>query len=1063
MRKAGFVELCARTHYSLLQGASSPREMVERARELGCPAIGIADRNGVYGVPKAFEAWKSLESTGFKLIVGAELTLDLADADQAPEASTGAAGRRTRPEKKTRRLWHLRLLAINRPGYGLMCRLITESHAGKPKGDCWLRWSGLLRMTHEAPGIDGLIAIPTPGERDLSHWPLDRLRDLKAIFDQRFYLPVSRFLDGWDQQRVRVAVGLSRELGIPLVATNEAHAHMPERRVLQDLLTATRENVPLDEAGSRLFSNAERHLKPPEEMEALLGDLPEALEATIAIAERCTFSPKELRYRYPSEWIPRGETAQSYLTQLAEKGVRWRYPEGEPEKVRKQLEHELKLIDLLGFADYFLTIWEIVEFAKSRNILCQGRGSAANSLVCFCLGITAIGPETIHLLFERFISAERGEPPDIDVDFEHERREEVIQHIYEKYGRDRAGMVAAVITYRDRSSRRDALRALGYNPDKLPPEAEPISVKDPRVEPLAAQIEGLPRHLSIHSGGFTLSADPIIETVPIEPARMEGRTIVQWDKDDLAAIGLLKVDVLALGMLTALHRTFDCVNATRARSGEAALTIATTPQDDPKTYAMIQAADTIGVFQIESRAQMNMLGRLKPETFYDLVIEVAIVRPGPIQGGMIHPYLRRRRGLEPIEFPHPGLKEILGRTLGVPLFQEQVMAMAKELAGFTPGEADQLRRAVNAWKSKGSIEKMGRRLMDGLLKSGLTQEYVERIFQQIQGFAEYGFPESHAASFALLAYVSSYLKCHYPAEFTCALINSQPMGFYSTHSLVEDALRHGVEVRPLDPNLSEWDCTLEDASGPAPAHGRAQAPLARARPGSPAVRVGWRVVRGLGEDAARAVLDERAKRPFASLPDFLTRTRLKPSVLHELAMADAFEIFGLKQRDALWEILGHTALSLFAQGQETQPGLFEPLTKLEAIQSDHQSNGLSVRGHAMAVLREALGPEASSLATTGRARLAPSGRRLRLAGQVIARQRPPTAKGTVFATLEDEEGVLDLVLHKDVAEKYARAFEDSRFLIASGKMQKDGGTVTLIVESVTAIEAAFRSYSHDFR
>jgi error-prone DNA polymerase len=1046
-----YAELCARTHYSLLRGASSPQEMVQRAYELGYVALGITDRNGVYGIPKAYEAWKTHSELG--LVVGGELTLSPDDPSGPPATASRSDNALALPKVA----WHLRLLAVTRPGYGLMCRLITASHAGKPKGDCWLRWSDFLGLLESHPGRDGLIAIPSPGPRDLSEWTSTELRILREFFPGSLYLPLSRLLDGWDRQRTQTALAFSRELGIPIIATNEAHAHSAKRRVLQDLLTATRENVTLDDAGSRLFSNAERHLKSPDEMAELFSDLPEAIEAGLEIARRCRFSPSELRYYYPSEWIPKGETAQSYLEQLAWKGVAWRFPEGISAKNRAQVLHELKLIRELGFADYFLTIWDIVEFAKSRNILCQGRGSAANSIVCFCLGITAIGPETITLLFERFISAERGEPPDIDVDFEHERREEVIQYIYEKYGRDRAGMVAAVITYRGKSSRRDTLRALGYNPDQLTPKAE----NDPRVEVLAEQLEGFPRHLSIHSGGFTLSALPIVETVPIEPARMEGRTIVQWDKDDLAAIGLLKVDVLALGMLTALHRTFDYVNSTRKNQGEVPLTIATTPQNDPKTYAMIQAADTIGVFQIESRAQMNMLGRLQPEKFYDLVVQVAIVRPGPIQGGMVHPYLRRRRGLEPSDSPHPALQEILGRTYGVPLFQEQVMAMATTLGGFTPGEADQLRRAVNAWKSKGSIERMGQKLMDGLLKSGLTREYVERIFNQIKGFAEYGFPESHAASFALLAYVSSYLKAHYPAEFTCALVNSQPMGFYSTHSLIEDALRHGVEVRPLDPNRSEWLCSLEKASESRPPSGRKQAVHALAGPDAPAVRVGWCTVNGLGEKEGEAIVVQKNARPFSSLPDFIERARIKPSVLHELAMGDAFRGFRLSQRDALWEILGHTSSALFHGSSPTQPGLFESLQPLEAIQADHQSYGLSVRGHPMQVLRKGL--KTIPQTTTSQARSWIPGKKMGIAGLVIARQRPSTAKGTVFMTLEDEEGVLDLVVHKNVSERYDDVLHESRFLVVHGKIQKDGHTVTLIVETMERIGSDLRAESHDFR
>ena len=614
-------------------------------------------------------------------------------------------------------------------------------------------------------------------------------------------------------------------------------------------MTSIRVGKPLKEAGFDLFSNAERYLKSAEQMARLFKDLPEAVSRTVEVAELCSFCPSELRYRYRSEWIPAGFTAQTYLEHLTWKGVPERYPQGAPEAVKAQIQKELALIAQLHFADYFLTIQEIVEFARSRGILCQGRGSAANSTVCYVLGITAVDPARISLLFERFISAERGEPPDIDVDFEHERREEVIQHIYEKYGRDRAAMVSAVVTYRRRSAFREIAKALGVEVGTLSAKevqknfseiSKNSGVQDCEriVEELSGEMEGMPRHLSIHSGGFTLSADPIIETVPVEPARMEGRTIIQWDKYDLDYLGLLKVDVLALGMLSAIQKALSQI-------GRELYEI---PPDDPATYAMIQKCDTVGVFQIESRAQMSMLGRLLPKNFYDLVIEVAIVRPGPIIGKMVHPYLKRRRGQEKVEYPDPRLEKILGRTLGVPLFQEQVMSMAIELAGFTPGEADELRRAIGAWRSSGSIEKMGRRLMEGLMRGGLSAQYAEQVFQQIQGFSMYGFPESHSASFALLAYASSWLKCHHPAEFTCALINSQPMGFYSNHTLVDDAVRHGVEVLPVHPNLSTWDCQI-----------------LQGQKNGPAIRLGFRVVSGLGKDEVEKLVHERARAPFTSL------------------------------------------------------------------------------------------------------------------------------------------------------------------------------------------------------
>ncbi len=800
-----YAELICRTNYSFLHGASRPGELVSRAAELGYRALAITDVNGVYGMPKAYHASKN--HPGLKLIVGAELTLD------------------ERPP--------LILLARDRAAYGLLCRMITASHQEKPKGKASLSWPEFLRLMSGAEcswphAAQGLVALPRWGLEDFSR---EAFGELKELFGDRVLLPICRFLDGLDSKRIETALQLSRRYGIRLLASNDVHYHVKERRKLQDVLAAIRHGVTIEELGLRGFSNAERYLKSPRKMSMLFKDLPDALRASCDVAESCVFSPGELRYRYPSEWIPAGESAQSYLTHLVWKGARVRYGDDVPADVRRQIEHELKLVEQLQFADYFLTIWEIVEYARGRRILCQGRGSAANSVICYCLGITAIDPVRMNLLFERFLSAERGEPPDIDVDFEHERREEVIQHVYEKYGRHRAGMVAAVVSYRSRLAAREVSKVLGRECPELEEE-----------------LYGFPRHLSIHSGGFTLSADPLIETVPIGPARMDGRTIVQWDKDDLESLGLIKVDLLSLGMLSALRKTLDQVG----------LELYRVPAEDRATYEMIQRADTVGVFQIESRAQMSMLPRLKPNCFYDLVIQVAIVRPGPIVGEMVHPYLRRRKGQEPVDYPHPKLRPILEKTLGVPLFQEQVMKMAIDLAGFTPGEADELRRAIAAWRSTGSIERMGRRLMKGLLAAGLPEEFVERIFRQIHGFAEYGFPESHAASFALLAYVSAYLKRHYPAQFTCALINSQPMGFYLNHSLVDDAKRHGVRVLPVHPNRSDWDCAIEDG----------------------ALRLGWRVVNGMGESLARELVEERETRGvFVNLQDFLSRTRLRRETL----------------------------------------------------------------------------------------------------------------------------------------------------------------------------------------
>ena len=1004
-----YAELRCRTHYSFLRGASHPSELIAQAAKLGLNALAVTDRNGVYGIPKAYVAAK--ENPGCKLIVGSELTME--------------------------NLPHLFLLAKNRQGYGVMCRLLSASHEGREKGEAALDWACFSKILSEF-GHSGLFAMPGELQKGSEKF----YGDLKEVFGRDFSLPISRFLDGHDSKRTELACELSRKLDIPLIVTNDVHFHLADKKSLQDVLVSIREGRPLSEIGTDLFSNAERHLKSPEQMSKLFSDMPEALSRTVEIAEQCTFSPGELRYQYPSEWIPQDETAQSYLEKLVWKGAESRYGFSVPDKVRAQLKHELKLTEELKFSDYFLTIWEVVEFARGRQILCQGRGSAANSAICYCLGITVIDPVRMNLLFERFISAERGEPPDIDVDFEHERREEVIQHIYEKYGRHRAGMVANIICYRDRSSRREVAKTFGLDPEE--------EVTEPKALQMIEEIQTFPRHLGIHSGGFTLSKDPLIETVPIEPARMEGRTIVQWDKEDLASIGLLKVDILALGMLSALRRTLDLIQP------KVPLTFRTIPAEDPATYKMIQRAETVGVFQIESRAQMNMTKRMVPANFYDLVIQIALVRPGPIVGEMVHPFLKRRRGLEAIDIPHPKLIPILGRTLGVPLFQEQVMKMAIVLADFTPGEADELRRAVNAWKSKGSIEKMGRKLMDGLLKSGLSQDFVERIFKQIKGFAEYGFPESHSASFAVIAYASAYLKCHYPAEFNCALINSQPMGFYSTSTLVEEAKRAGVQVLPVDVRHSNWECEMVDAN---------------------TFRIGFRVVRGLYEEAARELIAQRAAKPFQNLTDFLSRTRVTPKALQCLAMGEAFSCFGLNQRDALWEILAQrvltrptqqkeqTQMSLFENftGRGGESGLFEPLNGLEAIRSDYNVYGLSTRGHPMRELRKHFKqvPKLNSKMV----KEMPAGRVLSVAGLIIARQRPPNAKGTCFATLEDEEGFLDLLLHNDTFEKYREVFVTEPFIVVRGKVQRDRDATTLIVHRVDAVtdnEAEILVRSRDF-
>lgn len=987
-----YVELKCKSNFSFLRGASHPEELITRAIELGYPALALTDNDGVYGMPKAY--WKAKDFPNFKLIVGADLNIE------------------NHPR--------ITLIAQDRKAYGTLCKIITESHRDKPKGSAALPLDKLLSMANET---QKLICLPDPIN---TNYEL-----LKEGFGANLFLPLARIRDGKDHERTKNILENSKKFELDIVATNDVHFHTAQRRKLQDVLTAIRETTPLTHLGFKLFSNGERYLKTPLEMRGLFRDLPQAIHNTLKIADSCTFSPSELRYRYPSEWIPEGHTAQSYLEELTWKGVKSRYSDNIPLTVTKIVNHELSLIKKLQYADYFLTIYEIVEFARSKNILCQGRGAAANSVVCYSLGITAVDPIKLNLLFERFISEERHEPPDIDVDFEHERREEVIQHIYEKYGRHRAAMVSAVITYRRRSMIREMAKAFSIDIGTLPAKevekkfdvlakTSPIPNAKQQISDLNEELKGFPRHLSIHSGGFTLSADPITEIVPVEPARMEGRTIIQWDKYDLDYLGLLKVDILSLGILSALRKNLELVN----------MKIYEVPHDDKKTYEMIQRADTVGTFQIESRAQMSMLGRLQPRTFYDLVIEVAIVRPGPIVGKMVHPYLRRRQGKEPVHYHHPKLKQILSKTLGVPLFQEQVMRMAIELANFTPGESDQLRRAIGAWRSSGELETIGKKLINGLISSGLPEKFALQVYGQIQGFAQYGFPESHAASFALLAYVSCYLKCHYPAEFCCSMINSQPMGFYANHTLLDDAKRHGVKVLPIDPNVSTWDCQMENK----------------------ALRLGFRIIKGMNPKDMEKLI---AGRPYKSLAEFLAKNNLRKDVLYRLAMGNAFVGFGMDQRHSLWSILDYELankkiqLDLFQkQTNGDDDDIFKKLSFFETITSDYKSMGLSATGHPMQGLRQI---QKLPAMTSFLAKRTPPKKEITSAGLVIIKQRPPTAKGVTFATLEDEFGFLDLIIHPEVYEKYYDTLAYHCFLEIKGVVQREGHTVSILVKSAKGI------------
>jgi len=1020
-----YAELHTLSNFSFLRGASQPEELVARAKALNYSALALTDECSLAGVVRAHVAAKE---HGLPLIIGTEL----------------------------RCLDGLKLVALatDRASYGAMSRLISKARRATRKG-CY----ALARADLE-DALAGCLIVWLPrvdkaarqGQEEEGRW-------LRERFAGRLWIGVELTTCGHDTRRLELLEALGKKLELPCVAAGDVHMHRRSRRALQDVLTAIRLKVPLQTAGYALYPNGERSLRSLQRLSELY---PAPLLAqTLQIAERCTFKLDELRYEYPEEIVPAGETPTSHLRALTMRGCAYRWPAGAPAAVRENIEHELRLIEELKFEPFFLTVHDVVEYARSQKILCQGRGSAANSTVCYCLRITEVDPSRMSMLFERFISKERNEPPDIDVDFEHERREEVIQYIYGKYSRERAALAATVICYRPRSALRDVGKALGldlaqvdklargmqwWDGQRIDPDRIRASGFDPddpviaRLIALTAEILGFPRHLSQHVGGFVIARGRLDELVPIENAAMPERTVIEWDKDDLDALGLLKVDVLALGMLTAIRRTFRLVNefgGSPAAAAAGELELASVPSEDQAVYDMICRADTVGVFQIESRAQMSMLPRLKPRNFYDLVIEVAIVRPGPIQGEMVHPYLRRRSGEEEVTYPSKEVEAVLKRTLGVPIFQEQVMQLAIVAAGFSPGEADRLRRAMAAWKRKGGLEPFQKQLIDGMRAKGYAESFANQIFNQILGFGEYGFPESHSASFALLVYTSAWLKHYEPAAFCAALINSQPMGFYAPAQLVRDARAHGVEVRAVDVTISGWDCTLE-----------------RREDGRPALRLGLRLVKHLSQEGAERLLAARAAGNFDGIADLAERAALDRRDLEALAAADALTKLTGHRHRAVWQVTGvERALPLLPAATAIDEGI--PLLRApregQDIVADYGSVGLTLRRHPLALLRDKL--QRRGVTPTRELWKQPNGKLVRTAGLVITRQRPGSAGGVTFVTMEDETGYVNLIVWNRVAVEQRAALLESRLLEVHGKLQREGDVQHVIAQRLTNLSS----------
>ena len=1110
--KGPYAELQVTSNFSFLRGGSHPEEMVARGAELGCAAIAVTDINTLAGIVRGHAAAKEL---GVDFIVGCHLQVKGA-------LGVLAKGAEAMPLS-------LLVYPTDRASYGRLCRMLTFGKRRAEKGKCDLTLQDVL--DHQ----EGLLTVVLPPPR-LTEEFAGMLGTLRDIFNgDRLSLAAACLYDGRHEERLGELSALAGRFGVPLVATNDVHYHVAERKPLQDVLTCIRLGCTVSQAGFALFANGERHMKGPEEMARLFGDYPAAMRRTLEIAERAKgFSLNQLKYQYPSEVCPPGKNMMEHLIDRTWEGAKGRYPEEIPDGIKKRLEHEFAMIRDLNYPAYFLTVDDIVRFARSQGILCQGRGAAANSALCYCLGITSVDPARIDLLVERFISKERNEPPDIDIDFEHERREEVIQYIYQKYGRERAALTAEVISYRRRSAVREVGKALGLSldcVDKLAKSGDwwdegvideprlrelgldPHDVTIRQVVKLAGELIGFPRHLSQHVGGFVMTQGPLCEMVPVENAAMPDRTVIEWDKDDIDEMGMLKVDVLGLGMLTAIRKALDFVNATARENDEIRMTndesnsndqmtksetregkeknvssfghssfgfdssfefrhssllaeaprlleFHTIPLEDPAVYDMLCLADSIGVFQVESRAQMTMLPRLKPRNYYDLVIEVAIVRPGPIQGGMVHPYLRRRNGQEKVDYPSDAVRGVLERTLGVPLFQEQAMRLVMVAAGFTAGEADQLRRAMAAWKRKGHlIERFTGKILSGMAANGYTREFAEKVVRQIRGFADYGFPESHAASFMHLVYVSAWLKKHHPAAFAAALINSQPMGFYQPAQIVRDAAEHGAEVRAVDVNASGWDCTLEPA---------------KKAGGRPALRLGMRLVAGVREkEIEKITATVKLHGGFESVTGLWRASGVGVATLRKLAMADGFNSMGLDRQQALWAVgrLRDEALPMFeACDRDELPADLPEVPEVMRVIHDYSAIGLSLKAHPMSFARGRLNEcgvtRAGELSDENKW---PHGKSICVAGLALVRQRPGTASGIMFMTIEDETGVANLVIRPPVYEKYRRAIRLSMAVVAWGKVEREGQVVHVLVEKAAGLaevtsgtQAGLKVHSRDF-